>query len=719
MRAFCARATTIGDIAVVHIFSRELSSPVDLFLPDGTERLRGGLVTPNFFETLGVHASVGRLFGSRDIDSEPLAVLSDAYWRRQFGGDPHAVGRTVDLGLVGRREASTRRFTIVGILPPRFRFTYPRETEIWAMLPWSKVEPIGALEYEAVARLRPGVTAAQAQAELTAIASHGDSVNVVLATPLPELTSSEARPGMLLLGAIAAVVLLIACVNVMLLMLGRMAERGAEVAIRTALGAGFVRIGRQLLTEAAVLVGIGGTAGVSLAFAVQPVLHTLVPAALIRGDESSVDVPVLAFAVVLCAFLTLVCGLAPLWHVSERSLHDKLKQGAGQASPNRGMVVWRQSIVTMEVAVVLVLLVSATLLLRGFWNLRHVELGFDGRDVLTMEVNSFLPTSWNPGWLPAFQRDLLERVRSLPGVTDASITTSVPMRGPDLVYRLGPVGGPIVPAHMRSVDARYFELLRIPILSGRGFSDHDTAESPPVAILSQSYARLLFGGRSPLGERLDMDEKKPEIVGVVADLRYQDLRDSAAPAFYLPTTQHPQRLMCLVVRTQQDVSTTAAAIRATIHALAPWQPVERVTTLDRIVSDTTSDERFYAVTTGAFGGIALLVAIAGLIGVVRRGVAERTREIAVRTALGAGPSTLIRSMLVQELRPVAVGALLGLIGAFWLSRLLRGFLFEVSPLDPWSYLLAYAVLVMAAFAGCFFPTRRVTLIDPATALRAE
>jgi len=718
--AFRERATTIGDIAVVNIYSGELSSPVDLFLPDVAERLRGGLVTSNFFETLGVHAAMGRLFGSRDNDSEQLAVLSDGYWRSRFGSDPHVVGRTIDLKLVGRRETTPRRFTIVGVLPPRFRFTYPRETEIWAMLPWSAVKPTGAVEYEVVARLKPGATAGGAQAELTAIRSYpAANAVVVLATPLPELALAEARPGVLLLLTVAAVVLLIACINVILLLLGRMAERGSEVAIRTALGAGFVRIGRQLLMETGVLVGVGGTVGVALAFALQPVFRALVPDAVTRGDELTVDVPVLAFAVAICALLTVVCGLAPLWHVSARSLHDRLKQGAWQASANRGMAVWRRGVVTAQVAVVLVLLVSATLLLHSFWRLRHVDLGYDGRDVLTMEVVSHLPTTFRPGWLPGFQRELIERVRSLPGVTDASMTTSVPMRGTDFTYRLGAVGGPIVPAHMRSVDARYFDVMRIPVIAGRAFTDHDTADSRPVAIVSQAYARLLFGDRNPLGERVDLDETKPEIVGVVGDVRHDNVKDLAAPAFYLPTTQHPMWIMCLVVRTQRDVTATAADIRAAVHALAPAQPVERITTLDGIVADTTSGERFYAVTTGAFGGIALLLAIAGLIGVVRRGVSERTRELAVRTALGADPGALVSLILRQELRPVGVGAVLGLIGAFWLSSLLRRFLFEVSPLDPWAYALASALLVIAALVGAYFPARRVTRIDPATALRAE
>jgi len=722
---FRANATTVRNLAVEHIYSPELSSPIDILAPDGAERLRGGLVTPNFFETLGVQAAVGRLFGSRDNDTDPLAVISDGYWRRKFGGDPHVVGRTVDLLFVGRRERTPRRFTVVGVLPPRFRFTYPRETEVWVMLPWSAVRPIGALEYRVIARLAPDVTANQSQAELTAISRrqkyHGEH-DVTLVTPLPERASAEARPGVLLLATVAAVVLLIACVNVVLLLLARVAERGPEVAVRTALGAGWFRIGRQLLVETGILVGTGGAAGVTLAFALQPALRALVPAAVTRGDELSVDIPVLAFAGALCVLLALSCGLAPLWHVSRRWVHDRLRRGGWQVSASRGVASWRRGIVALQVAVVLVLLVGATLLLRSFWQLRHVGLGYDGTGLLTMEINTLGRSVPAPDWARVhrqFTRELLERVRALPGVDRASLTTSVPMRGVDFTYVAGRVGGPGIAANMRSVDAGFFALMRIPVLAGRGFTEQDTSESPPVAVVSRAYGKLLFGDQSPLGQRLDLRETQPTIVGVVEDVRYVHVRQRARPAFYLPRDQDPGPISCLIVRTRTDVAATAAAIRVVVHDLAPTQPVERITTLGGIVDELTAGDRFYAVTTGAFGGIALLLAVAGLIGVVRRGVAERTRELALRNALGADARTLVHRTVAQELRPVLAGTLLGLAGAFWLSRLLQRFLFEVSPLDPWAYAFASLLLVAVAFIGCYIPARRITRIDPATALRAE
>lgn len=718
-----ASAGTVKDCSVEHIFGMDVSSPIDLLSPEGAERLRGGLVTPNFFETLGVRPGVGRLFSPRDNDSDPVAVISDGYWRRRFGADPGVVGRSVDLLFVGRREPAPRRFIIAGVLPPRFRFTYPRETEIWAMLPWSAIRPDGVLQYRAVARLAPGVTAEQAQAELTGIIAgeRQTSGPVAVVTPLSELATLEARPGMLLLAAVAAVVLLIACANVVLLLVARVAERGPEVALRTALGAGRGRIARQLLVEAGVLVALGGGGGIGFAYVLQPVLRTLVPAAVTRADELSVDLPVLAFAAALCAVVTVVSGLAPMWTVSTRAVHDRLKQANWQLSASRNRVLWQRGVVALQVAVVLFLLVSATLLSRSLWQLLHVDMGYDGSGLMTMEIRDWRgrPAGEWATWHRAFHRELLARVRALPGVERASISTSLLGRGVDQLWSTGAVGGRSGHANMRAVDAEFFELMGVRILAGRGFTEYDTAESPPVAIVSGSFGRLLFGDQSPLGQRLDMDDVQPVIVGVVEDVRNEDVRKVPRPAFYLPRDQHPSSLYCLVVHTRQDRTETAAAIRAIVRDLEPMQALERIETVDTMFAGMIAGDRFNTVATGSFAAIGLVLAAVGLIGVVRRGVAERTRELAIRSALGAEPRTLVRRTVRQELRPVLAGLLVGLVAAFWQSQLLEHFLFEVSAIDPWAYGAASVLLMGVAVAGCYFPARRITRIDPATALRAE
>ncbi len=729
---FRDRAKSLAESAVVHDYSSELSSPVDLFLPSGAERLRGGVVTSNFFEVLGVQAALGRLFSSRDDEAEAIAVLSDGYWRSRFAADPEVIGRTVDLMQVGRFETRPRKFTIVGVLPAGFRFTYPRETEVWTILPWSDIRSTASLEYQLVGRLKAGVESGAAQADLTSLfrqfeRERGRPTDYIArlsaeVTTLPELARAEARPGVLLLAAVAGVVLLIACINVVLLLLARMVEREHEIAVRTSLGAGVAPLARQLIVESSVLVALAAVAAVSVAFLVQPVLRALVPPLVPRGDELRIDLQVLAFTGGLSVLLALVCGLAPLWQARSSDLHNTLKQTAMTTSGRRRLAVWRHAVITVQVSVVLVLLVGAVLLLHSFWRLQHVDLGYDGRNVITMEMRLMREPYRNETAAQAtraFERDLMGRIRALPAVTEASVTTSVPLRGVDFRRVLRPVNGAEQVVNERTVDPAYFALMRVPIVAGRSFTDHDTETSAPVAIVSQEFARKAFGERNPLGERLDYRDRQPEIVGVAGDVRHKAITEAPAPAVYLPFAQDPTGVLCLVVRARGDASATATAIRKAIYSIDPYQPVERITTLDRIVEETTSEDRFFAVTTGAFAATALLLALAGLFGVVARNVAERTRELAIRTALGAESGSLVRFAVGRGLRPVILGAALGLVGAYWSSRLLQQFLFEVSPLDPWAYAIAAALLIIAASAACYLPARRVTRVDPMAALRAE
>jgi predicted permease len=722
VQTYRAESKSLRDIAVEHVFSLETSSTIDLLGPNGAERLRGGLVTSNFFETLGGRPAIGRLFGASDEGAEAVAVLSDGYWRRRFGGDPSIIGRQIDLLLSGRREQSPRRFTVIGVLPRRFRFTYPRETEVWATLPWDAIRHDRAVQYRIIARLAPGATVGQSQTELANITERLDYGRArALVTPLTEVVAAQARPGVILLAAVAAIILIVACTNTVLLLFARAAERSSEIAIRMALGARRAVVGRQLLVDTAFLVGLGGTVGLALVSGFGQVLRAIVPSGIARGDEAGVDLPVITFTVALCCLLTLVCGLAPVQMTSVKSLHVRLQQSSRQLSGTPARARWQRLIVGTQVAVVCMLLVGAGLLASSYWHLRHVELGYDGGDVLTMEVDS-LGRPLTAGWANAnvqFTRDLLTRVRALPGVLQASVTTSVPMRGVDFVWHVGPVGGRQVSANMRSVDAAFFGLMGMRILVGRGFTDHDTEGSPPVAVVSASYSRLLWGDKSPLGQQLDLAKTRPTVVGVVDDVRYQAVRLDAKPAFYLPREQRSSPMNCLLVRTRADRTATVAAIREIVRHLSPTQPVERIATVDGIVAETLATDRFSTVTTGAFAGIALVLAASGLVGVVWRSVASRTRELAIRSALGASTGSLVRRTVGRELGPVVGGALAGLIGAFWLSRLLVHFLFQVSPLNPWVYTAAGCLLVAVAATGCYVPARRIARIDPTVALRAE
>jgi putative ABC transport system permease protein len=321
--------------------------------------------------------------------------------------------------------------------------------------------------------------------------------------------------------------------------------------------------------------------------------------------------------------------------------------------------------------------------------------------------------------MAAFQEQILERIRALPGVQQASMTSSVPMRGVDFTYVVSPVGGTQrKAANMRPVDPEYFSLMRIPLTAGRLFTQQDDARAPKVAIVSQAYARSLFGDENPLGKQLDLNPAA-EIVGVVGDVRHIDVKRPPFPALYVPRAQDPTELICLVVRPRQGAAGVPAAVRAAVQSVDPEQPVEKVTALDRIVRESTADERFYTVSTAGFAAVAVLLAILGLAGVVSRTVAERVREIAIRLSLGAEPRWLLRDTVRHGMIPVFFGLVAGALGAWAASRLVVGFLFEVSPVDPLTYVVAAAILAAASLAACYIPARRATRIEPMAALKVD
>lgn len=376
------RSTAFTSIAVIDSWQHSPTSRLDLIGADGAERLRAAFVTPNFFELLGVRAAVGRTFGSKDGGDGSSVVISDALWRRRFGADPSVVGQPIDL-LRGR--GGQQRHLIAGVLPPEFRFTYPRETEVWALLPWTQIRPSRGADYHVVARLEPRATGGAAQAELTTIAQdvargHGlpeSSVrnNVALVETLQEHLAAEVRAGLWLLVAGVGVVMLIACVNVALLFLALIVDRRREIALRAAIGAARWRIVRQFLAESGMLAAAGVALGVTLAWMLMPALRAIVPPLLPRGDEMSLDSAVLGFAVSAAMLTALVCGIAPAWHAQRGDIQTGLRQSSASATGDRSLALWRGAIVATQVAVVFVLLIAASLLLHSFWRMQHVDLG--------------------------------------------------------------------------------------------------------------------------------------------------------------------------------------------------------------------------------------------------------------------------------------------------------------------------------------------------------
>ena len=727
-------STFFESYAVTMPWDTTLTGKVDLLRDDQSDRLRGAFVTPNFFELLGVRAVLGRTFASSDDEAVPVAVISGGLWKRRFGMDPAVIGSQIRLAP-GSTSRDQPPFTVVGVLPDDVRFTYPRDTEVYLLLPWAQIKAARALEYTMIARLRPGVTTGQAQAELTTflrnVTRGYDNVPPEymptlldqtrgLVEPLQHHVAAEVRPGLMLLAAIAALVLLIACVNLGLLMLARTTDRAGELAVRAALGAGRSRILRLLTVEGLVLAVIGGMLGVALAAGSLPVVRSLLPAIVPRTEDIRLDVTVLVFGMVVTGLTAVICGTLPGLIASRRDLLAVIRRSGITATRTRRAGILRSGVVALQVAVVLVLLVGAGLLLHSFWKLQAVDLGFDAGDLLTLETRLQNPKYRNLEQVAAFERALLDHVKRLPGVERATLTTAVPMRGVDFRSVIGPVGGPIKPGQMRSVGTEYFELMRIPVLSGRTFTESDTSGARPVMVVSESYGRMHFGDENPIGRLMSMRGRQVEIVGVVGDVRYAEVARDSEPAFYMPRAQYPLSLVCLLVKPAPGMQASVAeGLRGAVGAVDPEQPAEGLTSVAEIVSQSTADRRFYAAATGAFAALALLLAVAGLFGVVSRSVTERRREIAIRAALGADSRRQLRLLLARGLAPVAIGTLVGLAAAGFGSRLLQAFLFEITPTDPWTYTATSILVLLVAAVACAIPALRAVRVQPMTVLKGD
>jgi predicted permease len=725
----------LTDVAAVKSWMGNSDAQFDLLLDDRAERLRGAFVTPNFFELLGVSAARGRLFGTIDERTpEPLAVLSDGLWRRAFGGNPAVVGGLVTF-TTGIRPRLSHTFRVVGVLPPAFRFSYPEETEVWVARPWDGFarEPRGSICCMAIARIAPGVSfdaaAARAAALQTTTRVPPDRRDVVRLERVYDWVVGETQPSLLLLAGVAVLLLTITCATVANALLVRVSERRRELAVRASLGATRLRLLRQLLVEGAVLAAAGAAAGILASIAVAPVLRSLIPAVIPRADEIGVDPAMLLFATGAAAVTTIVAALIPAWRGARVELVSTLKSSGTAASSDPGTGRWRHALVAMQVSVATILLISSALLLTSFWHLRRVPLGFDGQHVLTVQM-TLLDQKYMGKRSPAgeptpspvlesFRQALVRRVEALPGVVDAGLTSAVPFRGTDFTMVLSAVGETkTVVGNGRFVDPGYFSVLRIPLLRGRLFSAHDTAASERVAILSESYARQMFGSDDPIGKRIDPDEPA-EVVGVVGDVRYVARDSEPQPALYFPASQGTSLLICLVARTAPNAGDIGPAVRQIIHDLDPAQPAMKMTTIDQIVNESVANRRFYTTATGAFAALALALTIAGLAVIIARTVVERRRELAIRTALGATARRIVGLVLRQGLWPIGIGTALGIASAYVGALAIAPFLFEVGPRQPLVYAAAGTFIVLVAVSAAFVPARRAADIAPASVLKAQ
>lgn len=716
-----------------------LEAQFDIRLEDRAERLRGALVTANFFDVLGTPAALGRTITAADETANPTAiVLSDGLWRRAFGADSTIIGRRVTL--LAQRGRVPTVFTVVGVMPPAFDFTYPESTEAWAILPWQQVNS-PTTGFWTVARLRPGVTRDAAQARLAAFPAsfeppdlppqYRDTIRLEAVT---DWVTSESRPSLLLLGAVAVLLLLIACSTVASALFVRATERQRELALRAAIGAGSDRLLRQLLTEGALLSTLGAIGGSALAWLVAPVLRALVPASVPRAGEIRVDLWILGFFGATAALTTIAATLAPAWRGVRVDVVNALKQSGG-ATTDRSSARWRQGLIGAQSALAAAMLILAVLLIASFWRLSGMPLGYQGDGVLTVEMRllsrKYQAIRLNPG-VPAppvttpspvlmdFQERLLTRVRALPGVAEAGLTSAVPFRGVDFVRVLERPGSKrSVSGNGRYVDEGFFSVLRIPLVRGRLFTDTDTLGSPRVMVISESYARKMFADEDAIGQSITVGDGPTTVVGIVADLRFRSFAEDPFPAVYVPIRQAPVELMCLVARVHPNTSNVEASVRAIIRELDPDLPAMHMTTIDRILATSVSDRRFYTVATTSLAALALFLTVVGLVVVVSRAVVERQRELAIRLALGAKPAGLIGAVMRQGVAPVVVGALAGLAVVWLGSRYVEQFLFQTAPRDWWLHALVFGVILAAALAAAFVPSRRATRVSAAAVLKGE
>jgi len=701
--------------------------------------VRVGDVTSDFFSILGVPPLAGRTFLPEDDQpgAGPVAVISYELWQGRFGADPGLIGSSVDL--------DKRSFMVVGVMPANFRFAFIDEglsRQIW--IPIIQDPLFGAAAqrptvhfFTALARLKPGVSAAQGLADMTAIGGRlwkqyrpGDEGWAIRIASLRQAMTEGASAPLLMLLAAVGLVLLIACANVANLLLARATSRAKEFAVRASLGAGRARILRQLLTESAVLGVLGAALGISLACWGVRGLSGLLPLSFPGAGSIRVDGSVLALALVLSLGASLLFGLAPALFAADPRLQTVLQESAGRPGEGQGRRRARNLLVVAEVALAMVLLVGAGLLIRSFAALLSVNPGFETRKILKAEVSLPRFQYSTPQQWVAFADDLLPRIQAQPDLQATAVVVPAPLadQSVNLPFRIAN-GAPLpagrsTTADYAAVSQNYFRVMSIPLLRGRYFGEQDAMSAPRVAIISQELARIYFPHRDPVGQQLifgfppDSNVKR-EIVGVVGDVRDAALNQAPGPMTYVPFGQAPFWGVILVSRTSLSASAATREIEARVHEVDRDLPVTDIEWMSEAVDASLGQARLRTWLLGLFGATALALAAAGIFGVVSYSVSRRTHEFGIRIALGAGESQILRLVLKEALRLALLGVATGIAVALGLTRLLSGLLFGVRPTDPVTLILLPLLLIGTAVLAAYLPARRATRVDPMTALRWE
>ena len=732
-RALAERSRSFDALAVVKSWQPTVTGHAE------PERFEGQRVSAGYFRALAVWPAIGRDFQQADdqFHGPNVVILSDRAWRRRFGGDPAVVGRQVTLDDAG--------FTVVGVMPRGFENVLAPDADLWAPLQYNPSLPTDGREWghhlRMVGRLRPGASRDRARNEMDAMvpdlarmspagyAVSGGPPEGFLVDSLQADITADVRPALVAVLGAVMLVLVIACVNVTNLLVARGVQRRGEFAMRAALGAGRSRLIRQLLTESLLLAALGGALGLAIADAGVRVLAALSPPELPRVGAIAVDATVFVFALSITTLIGLLVGLIPALHASRSNLQAGMRESSHRTA---GRHQWtRGALVVAEVALSLILLVSAGLLFHSVQRLFVISPGFDASHLLTMQVQE----SGRPFETPVARYRLLEQaveaVRHVPGVENAAFTSQLPLSGDFDTYgvRFEKDGNADSgPAFRYAVTAGYFETMRIPLRRGRLLDQHDAATTPAAIVINESFATRVFHDQDPIGQRLHVgsDLLHPErpwatVVGVVGDVKQSSLAVGEEDAFYVSTTQwpFPDRLLSLVVRARGNAAALAPAIRTAIWSADKDRPIVRVATMERLVAASEARRRFALVVFATFALVGLVLAATGLYGVLSGNVGERTREIGVRSALGASRGDILALVIRQGLALTGLGVVLGLGAAVAASGAIVTLLFATSRLDPLTYAGVVTLLMAVSGLACWVPAWRAACVDPSITLRAE
>lgn len=711
------------------------NSGFTLATQDEAVRLTGAGVSANFFSLLGIRFTSGRGFVSQEDQPghNHVAILSHRLWQQRFGGDTGITGRTVRL--------NDDDYIVAGVLPADFQFATNaadfqarNQIDVWVPLALD-LEKLkrGTHPLRVIARLKPGVSLAQAQAELNVLGVHlartypmDNKDKGILAVPVAQQVTANVRVALEALLSAVGLVLLISCANVANLLLSRAAVRQREMAVRVALGASRWRLTQQLLTESLLLSGLGGMAGLALSFAAIRFVTPLLPADLSRAAGIAVDVRMLVFTVAISLFAGIFFGLAPLLGTPRVNPRESLKETNRVA--DGGQSVLRSFLAVSQIAIAIVLLIGAGLMAKSFWALIHVPAGFRTENVMTARLS--LPKSRYPDnrRIAAFERQVLEALHGRPGIQSAGFATYLPLSGSDNGWAFLIEGQPPLPvgtfnfAKYRPTSEGYFETLGIPLLRGRLFTAADAADSPWVVVINDSMARQYWGSKNPIGGRLHFDGPTwRTVVGVVGDVRHEGLDGEPAPEMYMPVAQaaNIESGPTIAVRTALDTRAAAAAVREAISSIDRQFPVDRIETMEQLLSRSVAQPRFRTTILAAFAILALVMASIGIYGVMNYLVIQRTREFGIRLSLGANRADVLRLVLGRAIGLIGLGTCLGLGGAIVLVRFIAKLLFQTPPLDELTFAVVPMLLIGVALLASYPPARRATRVDPMVALRYE